>query len=37
MVNGIVLLDTPDELGWIMFFEGHDCEDMCELPRLCTI
>lgn len=28
IVNGIVLLNTPDELGWKIFFEGHDCEDM---------
>ena len=31
MVNGIVLLNTPDELGWKIFFEGRDCEDMCKL------
>ena len=32
MVDGIVLLNTPDELGWKIFFEGRDCEDMCKLP-----
>jgi superkiller protein 3 len=37
MVNGIVLLNTPDELGWKIFFEGRDCEDMCKLPLFCTI
>ncbi|KAF8160990.1 TPR-like protein [Crassisporium funariophilum] len=28
MINGIVLLHTPDELGWQIFFDGKDCEDM---------
>jgi superkiller protein 3 len=37
MVDGIVLLNTPDELGWKIFFEGRDCEDMCKLPLFCTL
>ena len=36
-MNGIVLLSTPDELGWKIFFEGYDCEDICNLSHLCTI
>ena len=31
MVDGIILLNTPDELCWKIFFEGRDCEDMCKL------
>ena len=30
LVQGIVLLKKPDELGWRMHFEGADCEDLCE-------
>ena len=36
-MEGIVLLNTPDKLGWKIFFEGRDCEDMCKLPLFCTI
>ncbi|KAJ3501664.1 hypothetical protein NLJ89_g9238 [Agrocybe chaxingu] len=28
LVEGIVLLRKPDELGWKLFFERKDCEDM---------
>ncbi|CAA7259262.1 unnamed protein product [Cyclocybe aegerita] len=28
LVEGIVLLRKADELGWKLFFEGTDCEDM---------
>ncbi|KAF9484467.1 TPR-like protein [Pholiota conissans] len=33
LVQGIVLLKKPDELGWRMHFEGTDCEDLSEYGR----
>ncbi|KAF8972954.1 hypothetical protein BDZ97DRAFT_1900816 [Flammula alnicola] len=33
LVDGIVLLQKPDELGWKMFFEGKDCENLSEYDR----
>lgn len=26
LVNGIVLLRIPDELAWMIYLEGQDCE-----------
>jgi superkiller protein 3 len=26
LVNGVVLLRIPDELAWMIFMEGQDCE-----------
>lgn len=31
LVEGIVLLQKPDDLGWKLFFESRDCEDLGEL------
>lgn len=35
LIEGIVLLKKPDELGWKLFFESVDCEDLCELIFIC--
>jgi hypothetical protein len=32
LVDGIILLRKPDELGWNIFFESRDCEDMSQCP-----
>src|SRR6266567_7483269 len=30
LVDGIILLHKQDELGWNIFFESKDCEDMSQ-------
>lgn len=35
LIEGIVLLKKPDELGWRLFFESMDCEDLCEFMFVC--
>ncbi len=30
LVDAIVLLHKPDELGWKLYFEGKDCEEICK-------
>jgi hypothetical protein len=36
-IEGIVLLKKPDELGWRLFFESLDCEDLCEFMFVCLV
>lgn len=28
LIEGIVLLQKPDELGWKLFLESRDCDDL---------
>ncbi|KDR75408.1 hypothetical protein GALMADRAFT_98862 [Galerina marginata CBS 339.88] len=33
LVEGIILLHKPDDLGWKLYFEAKDCEDPSEYDR----